>query len=155
MTQQYGMIYIASDHAGFARKHALVVALRQAGWTVTDLGPQELVSADDYPAYAFAVAERVAADAASRGILLCANGVGMTIAANKVPRIRAGLAWSTDVARSMREDDDANVLCVPAKHRDDAEVLEITTTWLDTPFSGVERHVRRIGQIRQYEEQRG
>ena len=146
-----GKIYIASDHAGFARKHELMQSLRAQGHTVTDLGPQELDPEDDYPEYAFAVAERVADDPLARGILLCGSGVGMCIAANKVPRIRAALAWSAEVAASARADDDANVLCLSARYLDAQTITIIVSRWLETDFSGEERHTRRIEQIAAYE----
>ncbi|MGI6103554.1 MAG: RpiB/LacA/LacB family sugar-phosphate isomerase [Patescibacteria group bacterium] len=144
-------IYVASDHAGFARKHELVQALRAEGFAVTDIGPQEFVPSDDYPDYAFAVARRVADDVNARGILLCGTGEGMCIAANKVVGVRAGLAWAPALAASLREDDDANVLCLPAKYLEAAALIDVARTWLATPFSGAERHVRRIGKIRQFE----
>jgi len=140
-------VYIAADHAGFERKEALKAALDAAGYAVEDLGAPTLQPDDDYPPYAFALADRVAASAGSHGILLCGNGQGVCIAANKVAGVRAATAVTPDMARSTRNDDDANVLCLPARFVSDEAAFAIAKTWLETPFSAEERHRRRLGQL--------
>lgn len=144
-------IYIASDHAGFERKEWLREQLAGAGYQIEDLGAVALQPDDDYPQYGFALAERVAAEPDALGILLCGSGQGICVAANKVKGIRAVSAFSPELAASTRNDDHANILCLPARFLSDAEVLAITSTWLETPVSNDERHVRRVTQIQNYE----
>ncbi|MBI4032540.1 RpiB/LacA/LacB family sugar-phosphate isomerase [Candidatus Berkelbacteria bacterium] len=144
-------IYLGADHAGFEMKEQLKQFLSQAGHQVEDFGAPSLVPDDDYPQYALAVAERVASTPESRGILLCGNGQGVCIAANKVAGIRAVSSWNPDHAATTRADDDANVLCLAARHLDQSALESIATAWLATPFSAEERHTRRIAQITERE----
>ncbi len=140
-------VYVAADHAGFERKEALKARLVAAGYQVDDLGAASLQPDDDYPQYAFALAERVAREPAAYGVLLCGNGQGVCIAANKIAGVRAATAVNPDMARSTRNDDDANVLCLPARFLSDDQAFEVARTWLDTPFSDEERHRRRLEQL--------
>lgn len=136
-------IYLGADHAGFELKERLKNALDAE---VVDLGAAALQSEDDYPAIARAVAEAVAGDAESVGILSCANAVGVCVVANKTKGIRAGVGFSIEAARTMRHDDDANILCVPGRIPIMDDAIEIAKIFLATPFSNEERHVRRLSQ---------
>ena len=144
-------IYIGSDHAGFKLKTILEEYLKKAGYTVVDLGPSAYDEDDDYPDFSYAVAQRVATDPLARGILLCANAQGVSIVANKVKGIRAATGFDEQVAQTSRTDDDSNVLCLPARHLSKQEVLKITTLWLQTDFSGEERHLRRLQKLSEIE----
>jgi len=145
-------IFIGADHRGYKYKEQIESFLNTAGHDVTDKGAFELDPADDYPDYAFAVAEEVTGNPGSRGILLCGSGVGVDIAANKVRGIRAAYIESSEHAAQSREDDDTNVLVLDAITFDTSKDYKIIETWLNTEFSGAERHVRRIKKITDYEE---
>ena len=105
-------VYVGSDHAGFELKNYLVEHLAKAGHEVVDCGPQAYDPDDDYPPYCFRTAERVLADPGSLGVVIGGSGNGEQIAANKVPGIRAALAWSEETATLAREHNDANVISV-------------------------------------------
>lgn len=138
-------ILIASDHAGYALKEELERALGELGYVVEDLGTNSAESTD-YADYAHPLAERVSAGDAKRGVLLCGTGLGMSYTANRYPHVRAGVAWSAEVAKLAREHNDANVLVLPARFVSEADALDILKTWLETPFEGG-RHARRIEKI--------
>ena len=138
-------ILIASDHAGFALKQQLAARLRALGYETEDLGPSSDASVD-YPDFAHALAERVSAGEAARGVLLCGTGLGMSYAANRHPHVRAAVAWEPEIASLAREHNDANVLVLPARFVDEAKGIAILQAWLDTPFAGG-RHARRIEKI--------
>lgn len=140
-------IYIASDHAGFERKQMLKNYLVELGFEVKDLGPDTFDPQDDYPDFALPLAHQVANSPNDRGILLCGNGQGVCIAANKVQGIRAASAFSPEMAATTRADDNANILCLPGRFLDDETVKTIVKTWLETPFSGAKRHIRRLRKI--------
>lgn len=142
-------VFVGADHAGFQLKAAVMAHLSKRGIEVEDEGDRQLDPADDYPQFAYAVATKVlgSEDNDPRGILLCGSGQGMCIAANRVRGIRAALCWSEDIARETRNDNDSNVLCVPARVLSEEEALRIIGVWLDTPFSGATRHVRRIKEV--------
>jgi len=144
-------VFIAADHGGFAAKQTLVNAL-EGEFTIKDLGAPALDPDDDFTPYAERVAESVVAHPGSMGILLCRSGEGMAMAANKIDGIRAALAWEKHVAIESRDDNDANVLALPNDYVSSEELVEIAKTWLTTPFSGAERHDRRIQQIADLEE---
>ena len=141
------MIYISSDHRGFELKNYLVSELTSNDIEIIDLGPEEHNPDDDYPKFARAVAEKISENPGDLGILICANGVGISIAANKFRGIRAGLSWTPDHARSSRNDDGTNILALPADYISQEEALEIVQVWLSTNFSGEDRHLRRLMQI--------
>lgn len=147
-------IYIASDHGGFELKNkiaqALIADLDFTDVIVNDLGPEILDQSDDYPDYAFKVAEQVADNEGSIGILICRSGNGMCIAANKVKGVYAALCFSEEHARKAREDDNANVLCLDSDY-DGAEPLDIVKSFVSSRFSSEERHIRRFNKIRNYE----
>lgn len=146
-------VYIGADHAGFDLKESLKHHLERQGYVVDDLGAHEFVESDDYPEYAAAVAQAVRKHPGSFGILSCGNAEGVCIVANKFDGIRAGLGYSIEAAKTMRNDDDANVLCLPGRTPVKDDPLKIADTFLAVPFSGAERHSRRLAQIRDIEEQ--
>jgi len=139
-------IAIAADHAGFSLKEKLLEALRAEGHEVTDFGTHNDESTD-YPDYAVAVSDQVAHGSAERGILVCSTGVGMSIAANKIPGIRAALATSPEEVRLTREHNDANVLTIGAKFATPEYAEELINIFLTTDFSGGARHARRIAKL--------
>lgn len=145
-------VHLATDHAGLEFKDALTAHLRSIGVEVIDHGAYVFDAQDDYPAFCIAAAEAVAADPGSLGIVFGGSGNGEQIAANKVHGIRAALAWNIETARLARQHNDANVVGIGARQHTQVEAFEIIDAFLSTPFSGEERHSRRIGQISAYEE---
>jgi ribose 5-phosphate isomerase B len=145
-------VYLGSDHAGYELKNQLVEHLTAAGHEAVDCGPPDYDPDDDYPPYVMLAASRVAGDPGSVGIVLGGSGNGEAIAANKIRGVRCGLAFSDDTARLTREHNDANVLSLGARMYDEATALRFTDLFLATPFSGDERHVRRVRQLSGYEE---
>ncbi len=139
------MIVIASDHAGVDLKARLIELIGEAGHEIQDLGPATTGSVD-YPDYAHAVAEAVADGRADRGILICGTGIGMSLAANRHPRIRAALCHDALTAEMARLHNDANVLCVGARTTGEAVVEQIVRIFLTTAFEGG-RHQRRVEKI--------
>lgn len=140
-------IFIGADHNGFALKEQLETYLKQEGHDVVDKGDNELKPDDDFPMYAAQVATSVLAEKDSYGILLCGSGQGVCIAANRYKGIRASLVWDRDEAHSSRNDDDSNVLCLPARKLDFEKARDLIDEWLNTPFAGAPRFVRRIEQL--------
>ena len=140
------MIAIGSDHGGFALKKALMAHLDKRGLKYKDFGTYSEASCD-YPAYGKAVANAVADGECERGILICGTGIGMSMAANKVPGIRAAVCGDCFSAEATRQHNDANILCIGARVVGEGLALKIADTFLDTPFSNDERHIRRISQI--------
>lgn len=138
-------IPIAADHAGFELKEALERTLRELGYDVEDLGV-DTAAATDYPDQARPLARKVSTGEAARGVLLCGSGIGMDIAANRFPRVRAGVIWSEELAALSRRHNDLNVLVLPARFLSEEEAVRILRTWLDTPFEGG-RHARRVEKI--------
>ncbi|MBI4268540.1 RpiB/LacA/LacB family sugar-phosphate isomerase [Candidatus Uhrbacteria bacterium] len=140
-------IAIGADHAGFAAKEHLKNFLLEKKHTVADCGAYAFDKKDDYPDIAFAVAKNIAQGKAQFGILLCGSGQGVCIAANKVRGIRATIAWNAASAQAARTDDDANILCLPARMLSNKALEKIASIWLETPFSGLLRHTRRIKKL--------
>lgn len=138
-------IPIASDHAGFSLKEKLARALAEMGYDVENLGTSSEASTD-YPDYAHPLAREVSEGKVRRGVLLCGTGLGMSYVANRYPNVRAGVAWTPEVAKLAREHNDSNVLVLPARFVTEAEALAILKTWLATPFEGG-RHERRVDKI--------
>lgn len=147
------MIYIAADHRGFRLKEEIKKWLETELYEFRDLGAYEYDKEDDYPLYAIKIGETVIKENA-RGILICGSGAGASIAANKVKGIRAGLCTSVRQAASARSDDNINLLCLSADWVSVEDNQKITDTFLKTPFSSEERHIRRINQIKDYETQK-
>jgi len=146
-------VALGSDHAGFALKEEIKDYLREAGVEYHDFGtfgPEAV----DYPDFALAVAEAVAHGRFERGILCCGTGVGVAIAANKVPGIRAALCHDTFSARASREHNDANVLTLGARVIGPGLAREVVAVWLAAEFAGG-RHRRRVDKIRAIEEKYG
>ncbi len=144
-------IHIAADHAGFELKAHLIEHLRAAGHDVTDHGAHSYDPEDDYPAVCFAAAGAVVADPGSLGVVIGGSGNGEQIAANKVPGVRAALAWNTTTARLGRAHNDANVVAVGGRQHSVDEAVEIVDAFLAESFSGDARHQRRIDQLAAYE----
>ncbi len=143
-------IAIGSDHAGFHLKEAIAELLTELGHEVHDLGAYNTEPAD-YPDSAQAVAKAVAEGDFERGILVCGNGIGACITANKVPGIRAAVCHDTLSARQSRENLDANVLCLGERIIGTGLALEIVRVWLAAEFSGLERHRRRLAKVAELE----
>ncbi|VEG27090.1 ribose-5-phosphate isomerase [Actinomyces howellii] len=144
-------VHIAADHAGFDLKSALTEHLSAQGHDVVDHGAFVYDPADDYPAMCIEAAEAVVADPGSLGIVLGGSGNGEQIAANKVDGVRAALAWSVETAVLARQHNDANVVSLGGRMLSLEDNLAIVDAFLAEPFSGDERHARRIGQLADYE----
>jgi RpiB/LacA/LacB family sugar-phosphate isomerase len=144
-------IAIASDHAGFEMKERLRGWLREEGHEVEDLGAYN-AEPSDYPDFAEAVARGVLDKRVERGILLCGSGVGASIAANRFPGIRAALAHDAFSARQCVYDDDANVLCLGPRVIGEELAKVLIRIFLETEFSGLERHKKRLEKLRGIEE---
>ena len=147
-------IHIAADHAGFELKQYLIEHLADEGHDVVDHGAFEYDADDDYPAFCFSAGEGVVADAGSLGIVLGGSGNGEQIAANKVPGVRAALVWSVGTAKLGRAHNDANVMAIGWRQHSLEESLELVHAFLAEPFTGEERHARRIQQLADYEDAR-
>ena len=144
-------VAIGSDHAGYALKERIKAELIRLSHDVQDVGTSSAETSVDYPDYAIPVAERVASGAADRGVVVCATGIGASIAANKVEGARASVVTSDETARLTRQDNDSNVLALGGKTNPDVDaVLRWLGIWLSTPFAGG-RHERRVAKIRDYE----
>ncbi len=144
-------IYLGGDHAGWEMKEEIEAALKAEGYDVVDLGNRELNEADDYPEFAHAVAREVATHPGSRGLLTCGSAEGVAIVANKTKGIRAAVLYSPFAAESSRTDDDANVGCIPGRVFTKEEGVSLARLFLQTPFSGAERHLRRLANITEIE----
>lgn len=140
------MIAIGCDHGGFELKKKIMAHLDARGLEYKDFGTYSDASCD-YPIYGKAVAKAVASGECERGIVICGTGVGISITANKVPGIRAALCTDCFMAEATRQHNDANILALGGRVVGDGLALKIVDTFLDTPFSEGERHIRRIAQI--------
>lgn len=144
-------IYFGADHGGYELKEKLKLFLAELGYETVDLGNFNSNPGDDYPDFIIPVAEAVAKDTESFGIVLGRSGNGEQIAANKVKGIRAALCFTAQMAKRAREDNNANIVSFGADYIKEDEAKEIVKTFLETPFSGAERHIRRIQKITDYE----
>ena len=140
------MIAVGSDHGGFALKQAVMKHLETRGENFHDFGTYSEESCD-YPDYGKAVAHAVAKGDYEFGIIICGTGIGISIAANKVPGIRAALCGDCFSAEATRSHNNANILAMGARVVGEGLALKIVDTFLDTPFSNDERHIRRISKI--------
>jgi ribose 5-phosphate isomerase B len=145
-------IYLGSDHAGFHLKERVFAYLAKHGYDVEEVGKSELDPSDDFPEFAQEAALKIIGDVSKdpRAILICGGGHGMAIAANRFRTIRASVVWDAHSAKITRNDDDSNVLCLPAyvlEQSDDRAWQGIVETWLNTPFANAARFKRRIAQI--------
>lgn len=148
-------VHLGSDHAGFELKNHLVEWLRAHGHDPVDHGPAAYDAEDDYPVHCLPTAAAVVADqaagAAALGVVIGGSGNGEQIAANKVPGVRAALAWSEDTARLAREHNDANVVAIGARQHSTEDAVRFVEVFLATSFSGDSRHLRRIDLLTAYE----
>ncbi len=142
-------IALASDHAGYAEKERLKALLSDLGVEFDDLGTVSEESVD-YPDYARNVAEQVAEGRAEQGLLVCGSGTGMAITANKVPGVRAAVAWSEETARLARQHNNANVLAIGARTTPPDDIPKIVRAWFATDFEGG-RHAARVDKITEVE----
>ena len=145
-------IALASDHAGYAEKERLKALLDDLGVEFDDLGTVSEESVD-YPDYARKVAERVSQGNVEQGLLVCGSGTGMAITANKVPGVRAAVAWSEETARLARQHNDANVLAIGARTTPPDDIPKIVRAWFATKFDGG-RHAARVEKINEVERSR-
>lgn len=145
-------IAIGSDHAGFAYKEEIKRHLQLQEHEVIDFGTKSIDSTD-YPIYAAKVGKCVVKKEAELGILVCGTGIGMSIAANKISGVRAAACQSLFCAQATKEHNNANVLCVGSRSNSIDEVLEFVDTFLKTPFSNGERHLKRVELIHKLEEE--
>jgi ribose 5-phosphate isomerase B len=142
-------IYIGADHNGFAMKAALISYLKDMGHDVVDEGNKTIDPEDDFPRFAGKVVGGVltSQDPEPRGILICSSGQGVCMAANRFKGIRASVVWDLYEVRSSRNDDDSNVLCLPARVLKNNQAKALVHTWLMTPFAGAPRFKRRIAEM--------
>ena len=145
-------IYLASDHAGFKLKGKLSAFLLQKGHEIVDLGNKIYDENDDYPNFISPLAEKVAQEKNTLGLVIGKSGNGEAMVANKVIGIRAALCLSTEMAKLARSHNDANILVLGAEFVQDKEAEEIVEVFSSTPFSNEERHKRRIEEISSYEQ---
>jgi len=147
------LIYLGADHGGFELKEKIKEWLEKNHFSYQDLGTFSSESVD-YPDFALKVARKIAEGGAEdRGIVICSTGIGVAIVANKVKGVRAAVAYNVETARRTREDNDSNVLALGGQTMDHNEALKIVEVWLKTPFSGLERHRRRVKKISDYEKE--
>ena len=144
-------VYLGSDHAGLELKTRLIEWLTGAGHEPVDCGPESFVPDDDYPVYVMRAAQGVSNDPGSLGIVIGGSGNGEQIASNKIPGIRAALAWTDETAQLARQHNDANVLSLGARMYSLEAAMGFARIFVATPFSGVARHARRLAEIADYE----
>jgi ribose 5-phosphate isomerase B len=142
-------LFLGSDHAGFHLKEKVFAYLSKREYDVEDVGDKELDPEDDFPEFAQRVVIKILGEDDARGILICGSGQGMCMAANRFHGIRASLVWDEAEAKLTRNDNDSNVLCLPARviGDDDQQWQAIVDAWLNTPFAGAARYVRRNRQL--------
>lgn len=145
-------IAVGADHAGVPLNEIAIAELRTMGHQVTDHGTHDPAQPDDYPDYAAAVAEEVASGRCERGLLVCGSGVGVSVAANKVPGIRAAMCHDTYSARQGVEHDNMNVLCLGARVIGPELMLELVRAFVKARFTGEERHRRRLAKVEAIEQ---
>jgi ribose 5-phosphate isomerase B len=144
-------VHIGGDHAAYDLQQDLIAFLEAEGHEVTNHGPFELDPVDDYPVFVLRAAEGVAADDGSFGIVLGGSGNGEQMAANKVAGVRAALCYNEELAQLAREHNDARIISIGGRMNSAVEARSMVRTFLETPFSGEERHQRRIDMVTAYE----
>ena len=144
-------VYLGSDHAGFELKTRIIEWLAGAGHQPVDCGPEAYAADDDYPPYVMSAAHGVMNDPGSLGIVIGGSGNGEQIAANKIPGIRAAVAWTDETAQLARQHNDANVLSLGARMYSVDEAIGFARIFVSTPFSGEPRHAMRLAMIADYE----
>ncbi|MBC7707894.1 RpiB/LacA/LacB family sugar-phosphate isomerase [Polaromonas sp.] len=144
-------IFIGADHNGYQYKQDLANALRNAGHEVIDDGNVSIDPNDDFPQFAGKVVNDLLVDddKDAKGLLICGSGQGMCMAANRFKGIRASLCWNLEEARASRNDDDSNVLCLSSRYLSIDEAQSIVVTFLQTPFAGAPRFIRRLQELDQ------
>ena len=157
------MIYLGADHRGFELKEVIKDYLKSKGEDFEDLGDEKMDPNDDYPIYAEKVAKKVIdksqrvqeseRESENMGIVICGSGAGVDIVANKIDGVRCALAFDVERAKEAREHDNANVLALPADVLKKDQAVEMVKTFLETPFSDIPRHERRIEEIEKVEEE--
>lgn len=140
-------IGIAADHGGYELKSTLVAELKQQGHTVVDFGPDHFDASDDYPDYGIPAAKAAGAGEVDRAILICNNGIGMGILANKIEGVRAAVVYNEQSARNTREHHDSNVLALGGQEFPQERLKTFIDIWLKTGFAGG-RHERRMGKVK-------
>ena len=144
-------IFLGADHNGFHLKEQVFAYLAKRGIDVEDVGDREYDAEDDFPEFAQMAAIKVLGEDDARAILICGGGQGMCMAANRFKGIRASVVWDTEEAKWTRNDNDSNVLCLPARVFDapenEAELKDVLKTWLETPFAAAPRFIRRNKMI--------
>ncbi|TSC69415.1 MAG: ribose 5-phosphate isomerase B [Parcubacteria group bacterium Gr01-1014_56] len=142
-------VFVASDHAGYELKEALIIFLRERGIETDDGGPMSYESGDDYPDYLLPMAAKVAQNKGTFGIAIGASGQGEAMVCNRVPGARAAVYYGRqeEIIKLSREHNDANILSLGARFVSIEEAQRVVMMWLTTPFSGEERHVRRLKKI--------
>src|SRR4030066_1780986 len=144
-------VVIAADHAGFKYKSDLIEVIKSMGHNVADIGTDSSRSVD-YPEIAEKASGFVACGQADIGILVCGSGIGMDIVANKIKGIRSAVCWNEETARVARDHNSANILCLGERFLSLDQCIEITKTFINTPLSHEERHIRRVNKIMEIEE---
>lgn len=144
-------VHIGGDHAAYDLQQDLIAFLQEEGHEVTNHGPFELDPVDDYPVFVLRAAEAVVADPGSRGVVLGGSGNGEQMAANKVAGVRAALCYNDELAQLARAHNDAQVISIGGRMSSVEEARSMLRIFLDTPFSGEERHQRRIDMVAAYE----
>lgn len=142
-------IYIDCDHNGYDLKHDLIEQLTRSGHEIIDVGTPVINPEDDFPFAASRVVTsmRGSSDQDVKGILICGSGQGVCMAANRFKGIRASLCWDSYEAKASRNDDDSNVLCLPARVLSKDQARAVTHVWLTTAFAGAPRFKRRIFEL--------
>ncbi|MCS7183995.1 MAG: RpiB/LacA/LacB family sugar-phosphate isomerase [Patescibacteria group bacterium] len=143
------MIYLGSDHRGFNLKENLKLKLSKHNYQFIDVGAYNYDPNDDYPLIAFEVSEKVLESKENRGIVLCGSGVGVCIAVNRIKGIRGVSSDNYQIIKKAREDDDVNILCLPADFLDEEKAWLLIEVFLNTPFKNEKKYLRRIRQLDQ------
>lgn len=144
-------IYIGADHRGYELKEKVAKWIFEWGYEFTDEGADALNKSDDYTVYAERVASLVGKDSHSLGVLLCGSGVGVDVVANKFDGVRASIGKNKDQVKAGRNDDNMNILVIAADYTEEREVKEMLKVFLETKFSGEERHKRRLQEVKKIE----
>ena len=144
-------IAVGADHAGVPLNELAITEIRRLGHEVVDVGTHDPSQPDDYPDYAIAVADEIVRGTCERGVLICGSGVGVSVAANKIPGIRAALCHDIYSAHQGVEHDDLNVICMGARVIGPELMLDLLRAFLAARFTGEERHLRRLGKIKALE----
>lgn len=146
------MIYLGADHRGYDLKAKIANWLSTRGFEFEDMGPFAYDHDDDFTESTFLVAEQVSKNPdKNRGIVLCGSGVGVSIAANKLPNVRCGLGFAEDQVHASRKDDNINILAIASDNTDEVHALKLVEKFLETLFIESERYLRRIEKISRFE----